>query len=286
MTLAKQDERQRVRRRLQDYAIELANSNEWLQSIEINRQILELGEDPQTYNRLGKSYTEMGLYEEAQDAYQQTLRINPTNTIARRNLSRLEVLLSRGYHLPGAEDRPTRQVTDLRLFITEAGKTVITSLVDVPRGPTVEALSAGDRVQLQVSDQRILVLDTYENLLGRLEPRLGQRLAELINGGNRYVAAVVKPDPRQVRILIRETYQDPSQHGRTSFPGRMREDEADKQLAGSRYDYEVEELLEDEEIVDEPEILNTDFDNSDDQGEIGLDQIEKDISDDDENSED
>lgn len=277
--MARQDEKQRLRRRLQDYAIQLVGSNSWEEAIDVNRQILELGEDPPTYNRLGKALMEQGRYAEAHDAYQQTLRLNPINSIARRNLSRLESLLSRG----NEEEiiaRTIRQQVDLRFFIKEAGKTVLTTLVDVPRSPNVEALATGERVEIHIEGRRALVIDVDGSIIGRLEPKIGQRLAELIGGGNRYVAAVVQSDVRQVRILIREVYQDPSQLGRTSFPSRLVDDNAYEYMA-LRYDYDSEDLLDEEETPEVQEVLADEFNDSGDEDVIRLDSIEKNIGDDD-----
>lgn len=283
--LAKQDEKQRLRRRLQEYAIELGMHNNWGECIDINKQILELGEDPSTYNRLGKAYMEQGVYQEARDAYQQTLRLNPTNTIARKNLARLESLLARGIERPPYEE-PREQV-DLRLFITEAGKTILTTLLDVPRGSAmVDTLSPGERLDLKVDGRVVYVIDVAGNHLGRLEPKIGQRLSELITGGNRYIVAVAQSDPRQIRVLLRETYQHPDQHGRTSFPGRLTEQDGTTYLP-TRYDYETEDLLEDEETVEETDILSEEFVSSggEEEEELGLEDIEKEIADDEENAE-
>src|SRR5262245_47842981 len=94
--MAKQDEKQRLRRRLQEQAVELAATNHWGEAVDINRQILALGEDAETYNRMGKAYLELGRFAEARDAYQNALRFNPANTIARKNISRLESWFSHG----------------------------------------------------------------------------------------------------------------------------------------------------------------------------------------------
>ncbi len=282
--MARQDEKQRLRRRLQDYAVQLATQNRWGEAVEANRQHLELGEDPSTYNRLGKAYSEQGLYNEALDAYQQTLRLNPTNTIARRNVARIESLLTRGItELPPNRDK--RQQVDLRLFITEASKTMITNLVDVPRTHAVEALTTGERLDLQVSGNYVEVTDIDGEVIGRVEPKIGQRLAQLITGGNRYIAAIVQSDARQVRILIREIYQDPGQQGRTSFPRRL-VDSGMYEYLTTRYDYELEaeELLE-EDTPEVAEMMSEEYSSDEESEEIGLEDIEKNISDDEDENE-
>jgi tetratricopeptide (TPR) repeat protein len=275
--VARQDEKQRIRRRLREIAIEHATKNEWEEAIELNRQFLELGEDPTVYNRLGKAMLELGRYDEALDAYQQTLRLNPTNTIARRNLSRLELLMGGSQH-DHSRQRATREQVDLRLFITEAGKTMVTPLQDVSRSSTVEELATGEKVELQVDGNHVLVTDIEGEVIGRVEPKIGQRLSQLINGGNRYIAAIVQSDPRQIRILIREIYQHPSQSARTSFPGRL-VDASMYEYITTRFDYEAEEMLEDEDSPVDQDMLTEEFSGPEEQ-EIGLEDIEKSINDD------
>ncbi|MEI8165869.1 MAG: hypothetical protein WCG26_05800, partial [Chloroflexales bacterium] len=220
--MAKQDEKQRIKRKLQEKAVELAAMNRWDEALESNRQILQLGEDTDTYNRIGKALMELGQFTESHEAYLHTLRLIPTNSIGRKNVARLEALLARGYG-SGQVNRKARQQVDLRMFITETGRTAITALIDVPRSPAVDALVTGEKMTFRVEGRNVYVIDADGTVVGRLEPKLGQRLAELIGGGNRYLAAIAQNDPRQVRLLIRETYQDPSQRNRISFPGKLGE---------------------------------------------------------------
>ncbi len=280
--MSKQDEKMRIRRRLQEKAIELAALNRWQEAVELNRQLLRVSEDAETYNRLGKALFELGKYAESHRAYQEALRLNASNPIARKNVARLESLLARGI-TEAPVNRSTRQQIDMRMFITETGRTALTALVDVQRGPAVDALITGEKVELRVDGKMVYVLDLDGNLIGRVEPKLSQRLVELINGGNRYLAAVVQSDSRNVRILIREIYQDPSQRGRVSFPGKL--GEGATVLSSFRFD-EYEDVLDEEELVEEPEALDEDFIGGDEEEEIGLDEIDQDIADDEEQLED
>ncbi|ACL25840.1 MULTISPECIES: tetratricopeptide repeat protein [Chloroflexus] len=277
MTLSKQDEKLRIRRRLQEKAIELAALNRWQEAAELNQQLLRVVEDAETYNRLGKALFELGKYAESYRAYQNALRLNASNPIARKNVARLESLLARGI-TEAPVTRSTRQQVDMRMFITETGRTALTSLVDVQRGPTVDALITGEKVELRVEGKMVYVVDLDGNLIGRVEPKLSHRLVELINGGNRYLAAVVQADARNVRILIREIYQDPSQRGRVSFPGKF--GEGATILSSFRFD-EYEDVLDEEELVEEPETLDEEYIGGDEEDEVGLDEIDQDIADDD-----
>ena len=279
--MAKQDEKMRIRRRLQEKAVELAAMNRWDEAVEANRQMLSLGEDPDTYTRIGTALMELGQYTESHDAYQQTLRLQPTNAIARKNIARLDALIARGFE-SGQANRKARQQVDLRMFITETGRTAITTLIDVPRGPAVDALITGEKMDFRVEGKTVYVIDADGTVIGRLEPKLGQRLAELIGGGNRYLAAIAQSDPRIVRLLIRETYQDPSQRNRISFPGKL--GEGATYVSSLRYE-EYEDVLEDDDGGDDDSALEEEYAGGDEEEELGLEEIDQDMGDEDENME-
>jgi hypothetical protein len=104
--------------------------------------------------------------------------------------------------------------------------------------------------------------------LGALDSKLSRRLAELMDGGNQYRAALVGIEGRQVRLLIRETYQAPAMFNRVSFPAEgtgsatvrpLRDfglrDEADEEdLMELEADGETEEPLEEPDFGEEPEV--------------------------------
>ncbi|MBK9709987.1 MAG: tetratricopeptide repeat protein [Kouleothrix sp.] len=265
----------RLRRRLQDQAVDLAAKNRWQEAVEANLHLMNLGEDADTLNRLGKAYFELGRLGEARESYQHAMRLNPANTIARKNLERLDDLLARSATAPV---RTTRQLVDLRLFITETGKTALTTLIDVPRGPTTDAVVTGEKVELKLDGRNVLVLDVSGNVIGRIEPKLAQRMSELMTGGNRYAAAVAQTNGHQLRLIIREIYQDPSQRGRVSFPGKLGEGALHGgYFASARYDEYGEDLLEDDDGLDVREEAEEEVFGGEEE-ELGLDDIEQDIS--------
>lgn len=253
----------------------MAAKNRWDEAIETNLNLINLGEDADTFNRLGKAYFEVGKFSDARDAYQNALRLNPANTIARKNIERLSDLMARSATAPV---RTTRQLVDLRLFITETGKTALTTLVDVPRNAVVDAVVTGEKVELKLDNRNVLVLDASGNAVGRVEPKLAQRLSELMTGGNRYAAAVAQTNNHQLRVLIRETYQDPSQRGRVSFPGKLGESALHGgYFASARYDEYGDELLDDDDTIDAREEVEEEAFGGEEE-ELGLDDIEQDIN--------
>jgi hypothetical protein len=79
-------------------------------------------------------------------------------------------------------------------------------------------LAAGDQVELRVNDSLLQVYDESGQLVGTVEARLAKRLIQLVQGGNKYAAAVTTASDSSITIIIRETYQHPSQRGKLSFP--------------------------------------------------------------------
>ncbi len=278
--MTKQDEKFRLQRRLQNQAVELAVNSRWEEAVRVNQKLISLAETTETYNRLGKAYFELGRLAEAHDAYRNALRLTPNNRIARKNLERIEELLARSTSLSGRL-KTKRQLVNLRLFITEVGKTAITSLIDVQRGTALAAVVTGEKVELRPEGRGVAVYDMSGALIGRIEPKLAQRLNELMAGGNRYTAAVAYIDGRQVRIIIREIYQSPSQRGRISFPGKLSESALRGGfISGTQFDEFGEELLEEEEGVEVREDVEEEVFGGEEE-DLGLEEIEPDIGDED-----
>src|SRR5919112_450475 len=94
MSVFQSEDRLRLKRLRSEKAIQLAMQNRWDEAVELNRQMLELfPNDVDTYNRLGKALLELGRYSESREAYGNAARLDPTSTIANKNLQRLEKLI-------------------------------------------------------------------------------------------------------------------------------------------------------------------------------------------------
>lgn len=217
MSATTREERARRKRLVQQQAQQLAMNGEWEAAIELNREILEATpNDVQALNRLGKAYSELGRYSESYASYHQSITIDPANQIARRNLQRLEPLKNLEADDKVAERRHTQ--ARQTMFIEEIGKTRVTEVLGLADNTTLARMASGDQVELRIEGKQVIVYSEDGLRLGNLEPRLAQRLMGLIDGGNRYSAAVTVVEPGLLRVIIRETYQHPSQAGRLSFP--------------------------------------------------------------------
>jgi len=96
MNVSKSQVREELGRRWKEQAIELALLGRWDEAAQMNLRILELlPDDLSAQNRLGKAYRELGRLEEAVVAYEESLKKQPSNPIARKNLAELYRVLRR-----------------------------------------------------------------------------------------------------------------------------------------------------------------------------------------------
>ena len=213
-------ERIKPRAQYVDEAIELALQSKWAEAVQVNRGIMDrFGPDEDTLNRLGKAYTELGQLDDAMDAYKSTLKMNPVNPIAQKNLAKLQALR-------GGQPAPTSKAkVDVDAFIEETGKTALTALHVHTEGDPCSKVSGGDPVRLIVAGDTMNVETARGIALGHLEHALGRRLIKFLEGGNRYSGAVATCDGGAVKIIVRETYQDPKFFGRPSFTIKKGRDE-------------------------------------------------------------
>jgi tetratricopeptide (TPR) repeat protein len=239
------EEKARLKKQWTDLAIQQALASQWEEAVITNKNILKLfPHEPDAYNRLGKAFSELGQYAEARQAYSQTLKYSPNNTIAKKNLDRLALLQEEPVQIHLGSER-----IDPRLFIEETGKTGTTELINIAPTSVLAKVGVGDKVQLHVSGHTLLVRNAAGEDIGQIEPRLANRLINFMEGGNRYAAAILAMENGQVRLIIREEYQHPSMFGKVSFPSQGGGEMIRAYIKDSmlRYDREEEEELSNED---------------------------------------
>jgi tetratricopeptide (TPR) repeat protein len=245
----------RLKRQLVDQAIAQATAAQWAESAETNRRILELGPDAEAENRLAKSLWELGELGAAREHYQTALALDPTNRIAERNIDRLRVLLVEA----GEKTVPAQEGSKapVSIFVEETGKTGFAFLTDLPHPRKLAQVNPGDAVELTPEGGRLIATSNGMRI-GVVEPRVAARLLKLIADGNKYAAGVTSLGDKDVRIIIREIYQDPRNYGKVSFPTAAKSTDLRPYTKGTliREDVDLEEDLEDDEDDDEIEDLD------------------------------
>ena len=241
----------RLKRQLVDQAIEAARKADWAAAVEVNEKILESGPDSASENRAAKAYWELGELGKAREHYQSALAIDPTNRIAERNIHRLRMLMVDA----GSKTVPAMEGSKapVGIFVEETGKTGFAHLVDLASPNDLAQVNPGDFVELDPSGPRVVAKSNGVKI-GVVEPRVAARLLRLMADGNKYAAGVTSLGDEDVRIIIRETYQDPSNYGKVSFPTAARVSDLRPYTKGTlvREEAALEEELEFDE---EPESL-------------------------------
>ncbi len=215
MELTKIQDKSKLRRDWSKEAISLALQGEWQRAAEVNQAILALhSDDVDAMNRLGKAFMELNEYGRAREVLARLVAQAPYNTIAKKNLIRLEQLES----IPATSKQVRRTGGAPRLFIAESGKSGTTVLQKPAAARMVASVAPGEPANLVVENQAIRVYVRDGEYLGQVEPRLARRLQRLIDGGNRYEAAIIGVNDWGISLVIRETYRHPSLHNICSFP--------------------------------------------------------------------
>jgi tetratricopeptide (TPR) repeat protein len=215
--MAYQEEGQvKLRRQHSKHAIALAMEGRWREAIAANEAIISsFPNDVDAYNRLGRAYMELGDYSQAREAYGRAIELDPYNAIAKKNLRRLSHLGD----TPVESEVDTNKV-EPQHFIEEIGKAGVVNLYRLAPQSVLARMVAGDKVYLKIDGASLTAENGRGEYLGQVEPKYGQRLIKLMQGGNKYSAAVLSSTEDMVTLIIREVYQDPSQLGQLSFPAK------------------------------------------------------------------
>jgi tetratricopeptide (TPR) repeat protein len=245
----------RQKRQLADQAIAQATAAEWAESAATNRKLLELGADAEAENRLAKALWELGELGDAREHYQTALALDPTNRIAERNIDRLKMLLvAAGEKTVPAQEGSKAPVS---IFVEETGKTGFAFLTDLADPRQLAQVNPGDAVELTPEGNRLIAFSNGRRI-GVVEPRVAARLLKLMADGNKYAAGVTSLGDKDVRIILREIFQDPANYGKVSFPTAAKSTDLRPYTKGTlvREEMDLEEDLEDDEEDDEIEDLD------------------------------
>jgi tetratricopeptide (TPR) repeat protein len=242
-----EEEQLKMKRLNTKQAIALAMQGHWREAITTNKAIVDsFPDDVDAFNRLGRAYMETGAYKDSKKAYEKSLVLDPYNSIAKKNLQRLN-------HLAAESSVATKEQVHVvePQFIEEAGKSGVVALQRLASPGVLVRLVAGEKVFLKASDKNLQVKSAAGEYIGQIEPRHGQRLIKMIDGGNKYSSAIISVSENKAVVIIRETFQSPNFVGQPSFPPRWAEN-----LRSYDGDRETESRWEEEEESDEPRIAS------------------------------
>ncbi|MFH1863685.1 MAG: tetratricopeptide repeat protein [bacterium] len=184
-------------------AILAALKGEWEEAVKYNKGILkEYPNDIQTLNRLAKAYCELGKANQARAYCKKVIKIDPFDSIAKRNLDNW-----RDLKISQKNPNSSSCATD---FIEEPGKTKLILLLHTGDPKTISKLSAGDEVELSPYSHRVSVNTKDNKYIGRLPDDLSARLKKCIKLGSSYKVLIKSVENRNIKVFLRETQRGKS----------------------------------------------------------------------------
>ena len=178
-------------------AIQTALTGDWNSAVSLNKSILqENPNDVEALNRMALAYMILGKSKSARNTYQKVLEIDPLNSIAIKNLRKLQ-----GDSSKNSGDIVTIQVNNI--FLEETGRTKVVDLINLAQAEILLTLRTGQSVDLSTKRLKIFI-SQGKKYVGVLPDDIGKRLIKLIKGGNKYEAFVKSASHQNVAIFIRE----------------------------------------------------------------------------------
>lgn len=217
--------------KLRVQAIAAAKNGNWSEAIEANEQILqETPDDVNTLNRLGLAYLQVGESKKAKDTFKKTLEIDKANSIAKKQLDRIN-----------SKQTAVAPAFTREYFIEEPGRTKIVELHRLAGKQVLDQLSSGESCNLVLKKRFISVETDSKVYIGALPEDLSFRLSKLIESGNTYSCRVHSTSNNQCSVFLKEATRSKRNQDIHSFP-------INKTSMNNISDMDDRFLLEDEDI--------------------------------------
>jgi len=178
-------------------AIQATLEGDWEKAVKLNKTLVESdSNDIEALNRMGLAYTVLGKPRNAKKAYERVLEIDPLNSIAIKNLEKLNNDTG-----SDSENNITIQVNNI--FLEESGKTKVVELINLAQPEILLTLRTGQSVDIAEKRLKIFV-SQGKKYIGVLPDDIGKRLIKHLKGGNTYEAFIKSSSHQNVAVFIRE----------------------------------------------------------------------------------
>lgn len=193
---------------LAQIAINLALKCKWEEAILINNKILKKDiTDIESLNRLAKAYYELGNIKKAKSITLKVLKIDRANKIANKAIER--------YTHSNFSDQAGQVLTSD--FLEVAGKTKLTTLINLGSEKTYSSLRSGEEVFIMTHTHKVSIVTADKKYVGKLTDDIASRLRKLIKGGNKYKVLIKSVEKTLVKVFIKETQKGKEFQGVLSF---------------------------------------------------------------------
>ena len=221
--MSSQKQKPLTKKELNENALVASIECRWEDVLEINDKILErFPRDSEALNRKGRAFIELRRLAEARDSYSESLKNDPANMIARRNLQRLEMLYQRPEGQPEGATTAETFIPKSLVFIEEIGKTWVDELANPADPGRLAEVSPGDKLQLKIDNNRLYLLSDDGVHLGEIDSRIAARVIKLMGLGNEFEAYALGMSAQSLRIILRETFRHQNNERIMTFPRQAR----------------------------------------------------------------
>ena len=201
-------------------AIGAALSGDWQTAAKINEELLkEIPSDIDALSRLAFAYIQLRKFDRAKTLYRKILSLDQYNSIAQKNLDKLQSLPAKYKETRIAQ---AKTVTP-NLFIEEPGKTRSVILKNVAPISVLSKLHICDTVELIPKRHSIEVRDNDKTYVGALPDDITFRLLRFIKAGNQYHVCIKNIAKNSVTVFIRELKRGKRFAMQPTFPPNNRE---------------------------------------------------------------
>lgn len=192
-------------------AIKAAVNNNWPLAIQHNLAIIsENPDDVAALNRLGIAYSMSQKNTDAMKTFQQAIKLDPRNQIAKNNIDRLKINKTSGLMNHSLQSTVS--------FIEEPGKSKVIPLVNQGEPKVFSSLTIGENAELVASKYKIKVTSNSKQFIGYLPDNIAHRLIELLKAGYKYKTTIKSVNPKLPCVFIQEIHNSKKLKGAPSFP--------------------------------------------------------------------
>lgn len=204
---------------LHKQAVDAALTSNWEKAVQLNEKIIALDQDYlDAYLALGFAHMQLNKFKESKKYYQEALKIDPNNIIARNNIDKLTILTKSG-------DQTNKDMPfDPNVFMNLRGKTKVVSLLNVGKADVLATLHIGEKVALRIKKRRIEVRNSEDEYIGALPDDISKRLIFFIEGKSTFSTFIKATTKNSVDVFIREEKKGRRVKNFVSFPENIQDD--------------------------------------------------------------
>ena len=198
-------------------AIREASNNNWEKAKKLNLVILNITKNNiETLNRLGISYMKLLDKKNATKCFQYVLKISPNNTIAQKNINKLQ------FNLPNK--KKTLDKIDTSNLVNETGKSInLKCNITNSKKILNQGIDTGSKLTIKNRKASIEIYKGNSKILF-IENNIAKRISNLINLGNEYSCTVLGVSGNSININIKELSKSKETFQIISFPEYLNSD--------------------------------------------------------------